>query len=64
MLHVDKDKTHVDVITLMLHVDINYLVRRGQKCATIIFKKAPCYCPCRCTGIIPRGAVTTKTALG
>ena len=39
MLHVDKDKTHVDVITLMLHVDINYLVRSGQKCATIIFRK-------------------------
>ena len=34
MLHVDINKSHVNII--MLHVNINYLACRGQKCATII----------------------------
>ena len=33
MLHVDINKSHVNII--MLHVDIIYLACRGQKYATI-----------------------------
>ena len=37
MLHVDINKSHVNII--MLHVDIIYLACRGQKYATIDLKK-------------------------
>ena len=36
MLHVDINKSHVNII--MLHVDIIYLACRGQKYATIPYR--------------------------
>ena len=39
MLHVDINKSHVNII--MLHVDIIYLACRGQKYATIDLQSLP-----------------------
>ena len=35
ILHVDIDKSHVNLITCILHVDIIYLACRGQNLAGI-----------------------------